>query len=266
MKRLLSVFLVLVVLTGAKLSIPPQPVQAQQMFQAMNYPTGLVGWWKICGDTSATSGCAASSSTTVYDSSQYHNNGTWSGTQGGTTNWYSAGHVGPYAGEIVESPSNVINIAGSSAWLPSSTITVIAWLDILNFTNPSYGNLLANNWCSTPGAWYLGYGGANATARFSVQTSAGGCGTGSASSISALSTGTWYCVAGTFDGTTTRLYLNGTAQNSSTASSGQALYTGTAGLSASTNTGATSYLLNNLQVYNRALSAGEIAAWCGVHN
>ena len=61
--------------------------QAPTIFMSQNRDSGLLGEWKLCGDTSATSGCVASSSTMAYDSSGYGLNGTWSGTAGGTTGY-----------------------------------------------------------------------------------------------------------------------------------------------------------------------------------
>jgi hypothetical protein len=74
----------------------------------------------------------------------------------------------------------------------------------------------------------------------------------------ALTTGQWYHVAGTYDGSIMRLFLNGVQQTSTTISGSVA--TGSwVELSHTANDEALDGRLDDVRVYNRALSSGEIS-------
>ncbi len=73
-----------------------------------------------------------------------------------------------------------------------------------------------------------------------------------------LSTGQWYHVAGTYDGSVMRLYLDGTEQNT-TAVSGSVAAGSWVRLSHSANDAALDGLLDDVRLYKRALSTAEIS-------
>ena len=74
-----------------------------------------------------------------------------------------------------------------------------------------------------------------------------------------LTTGAWLHVAGTYDGSTMRLYLNGAEQTGAVSVSGAVGAGDGIHLSWSGGDGALDGLLDDVRVYNRALSAAEIA-------
>lgn len=258
MKRLLAV-LVCLLMTAAPW------VEAQDLFYSFNAPTGLVGRWKLCGDTSATSGCAASSSTTVYDSSGYGNNGTWNGTASGTTGYYSAGKVGPYAGHF-DGSTNRISLGVINE---TSAITLTAWAYATALNNQNFilgKGEHAQGTCASPYAAYSINFGTVMTLNFDFDLSTGGVRVQTHTTTAPV-INTWYFIAATYDGSNSRLYVNGVqvASNPQTGSidtNSYNTYIGDQGGCTSLFTG----LINDARIYNRALSAGEIAQMYLAHN
>ena len=255
MKRLAAVSVLSLLLAACICYLnPAPPVHAQNLFFPLNYSPGLMGWWKLCGDTSASSGCTPSSSTTVYDSSGYSHNGTWQGTKSGDQagTYYSSGaQVGPYAGYF-DGTDNGVSMTGTAA----SHYTLFLWFEQgtlesgereLLFTNANGPTI------SVPGThkilYYDSYS-ANLT------------------STSTITAGQWYCVAITFDGTYRTLYVDGAIQGSPLNGGAHALTTSST-WTIGWFSGQSRWLdgeVNDVRVYNRALGAGEIAAMCNAHN
>ena len=77
-----------------------------------------------------------------------------------------------------------------------------------------------------------------------------------------MATGTWYQVAGTYDGTTIKTYENGVLDRQLAASGNMdtVTYPLTLGRSADTAVAYWNGLIDDARVYNRVLSAAEIAA------
>jgi hypothetical protein len=207
----------------------------------VRYPR-LVGYWKM------DEGVGSS----TYDYSGSNATGTWTGTPSGTINtYYTAGNVESYAGVFNGSNDNVA-VPSSAALNPTNAITVMAWID--------------------PFAWNLGF-----QTAISKRTNGGGFpgwsiavgGSGSAlyvwasaatvSITNASPTSTWQHVAFTYDGTNITTYFNGVKTVSTAAasftSSANPLYIGSDTTSGGRNFNG---LIDDVRIYNRALSAAEI--------
>jgi len=185
------------------------------------------------------------SGTTLHDTSGNGNNGTLQGGASWTTS-------GKYGGAISFNGTNAyINVPNSSSLQVTSAMTLEAWV------NPSLVN----------GAWrdviYKGndnyYLEADSTGIKPVAGGTFGGSNGNAIGTGALTVNTWAHLAGTYDGATLRLYVNG-VQVSSVAKTGA--------ITASTNAlqigGDSIYgqyfpgTIDEIRIYNRALSATEI--------
>ena len=93
---------------------------------------------------------------------------------------------------------------------------------------------------------------------FSVYIS--GAGWATSTSPSALSTGTWYHAVGTYDGSNIRLYLNGVQATSTTQTGSLASASGALniGRDPSNTLKLWNGLIDEVKVYNRAISANEV--------
>jgi hypothetical protein len=227
-------------------------------FGSSTVPSQL--FYKICGDISAGSGCVPTSSTVVYDASGNGNNGTWNGTQSGTTNWYSASTPEVFAGTF-----NGTNNFIQSAFSPGATtsFTVVAWVKP---TVQATGFVLSSRTSGTAnGIYMLVTPGPTTTLNAQV-------GFSNASSITSAQVtgawtapGAWHCVVGTHaagaalvttyvDGNSSGSVSSGTATNPGT---GGPFYIGQDGTSASpfSFTGQ----VNDVRFYNTVLAHGSIA-------
>src|SRR3989338_2720639 len=115
------------------------------------------------------------------------------------------------------------------------------------------------------GSYILSYGGTeclknNGKYYFGFRTEGGSCAAQSVSSTAGVITNQWVQLAGTYDGSNLKLYVNGVLNNSASASgnpydSGSAMYIG----SDSGTRGTVNGRLDEIKVYNRVLSDTEIA-------
>src|ERR1035437_1199190 len=149
-------------------------------------------------------------------------------------------------------PSSIsVNFSTTNS-LPTTLVTVSAWVKVASFAN--WHQYLNENWANI-GSWAL-FPDSSGNLNFGVvngssqQKDATGCSAG-------FTSGSWHFLVGTYDGSNVKAYLDGTLCNT-TALSGQTLSTSaTLTLNAAASG---SYSMNDLKVYNRALSAGEIQA------
>lgn len=126
--------------------------QVNPMFTGQNVKRGPTSWWGFCGDTTATSGCVASATTTVYDRTSGAHALTWTGTQAGTTNWYNAGNVGPFSGAF-NGTDDYANVASFDCiGLSQTTFSIVAWINVS--TSGNYQILD----CSSTNANYVHFG------------------------------------------------------------------------------------------------------------
>ncbi len=211
--------------------------------------SGLVGYWPL--DEGA-------GSTTV-DQSGNGNNGIWTGTPINGS-YYASGKVG-------NSSANV-NGTNSYATVPSSTLhqttfTVAAWVNPVNLRNSN--DLIFGDFNTTATrfnyALSIDRSGLGSTPYIEFSNNAGTIAVAE-DSVAAVGN-TWMHLAGTFDGATLKLYRNGVlATSSATAlvpsNQGGAMDIGRGG----DYTGNLMFqgLIDDMRVYSRALSAGEIQA------
>ena len=225
-------------ITAAPITTIPGPIAegSSLSLSSLFNPSGLVRYWKFNEATGSL----------FYDFSG--NNDT--GNSYGATGWA--------AGSKLE--ASAMNIPGSvyvgdllTTSLPTTQITVSAWVKVSAHAN--WHNYINENWVN-PGAWLL-YSDSGGNAIFGVvnssdsQINAQGC-------LAAFTTGTWHFLAGTYDGSNVRVYLDGVSCSGPVSLASQSLSTSVAVISNAASPG--SYAMNDAKVYNRALSAAEIMA------
>ena len=82
--------------------------------------SGLVGWWPLNEGTG----------TIAYDRGGYGNNVTWTGTPAGTNGYYSPGKVSTWAGAF-DGSTDYVNLGYNSAAASiSNNITISAWINV----------------------------------------------------------------------------------------------------------------------------------------
>ena len=210
-------------------------------------PSGLVGWWPAEGNASDIIG---------------GDNGT---LQGGTT--FASGEVGQ--GFRLDGTNSYVQIPDSAALKPANvTVEAWVWLDP-NVTTPRNEQIIfkRNSWTYLFEGYsllkeYADNGNGTYTDRFSFVVTSGGNQI-ITRSTSAISRGVWYHVAGSYDGSTQKLFVNGVAEASAYA--GFALdygtlpvYIGTTGEPAPYNNKLAG-IIDEPSIYNRALATSEIA-------
>lgn len=206
--------------------------------------SSLVGYWTM--DEGANG--------VAYDYSGMNATGTWSGAQVGTSGYYSSGKIGPYAGTFDGSTTYISDTGNSPALVLTTGMTLVAWVKLSALNNdvkviskrPSYVLTVFSN--NVP-----------ETEIFIGSTSND---TRSASGGTVLTTGKWYQLAGTYNGNILTTYVNGVLdrQISVSGAMDSTAFVLNIGKTAD---GLADYFpgsIDDARVYNRALSAGEIAA------
>jgi prepilin-type N-terminal cleavage/methylation domain-containing protein len=203
---------------------------------------GLVGYWDFEEGTGAT----------VYDRSPYQNNGTWSGS--GTH--YTIGKVGNYAGNFSSTTVDYVNV-GSNTILYPTELTFIAWAKA--GVIDTYRGIMTNKKTANYGI-NLQIGTSNKIA--SLISNGSSC-------VYVLTnwaptTDIWYHIVATYKNSDTSLYVNGQYENHSTlktlaySSPISNVGIGCFYLSGTTCTLPWHGQIDDVRVYNRALSADEI--------
>jgi hypothetical protein len=194
--------------------------------------TSLVGLWTFDEGTG----------TTAYDYSGMNATGSWSGTG---THYYSPGQIGPYAGQFATTTADSIT-ATSTGLNISGPITISMWVNT-NFIPTSNQQFFAS---------------INNSYQFYILSSGqiyGDIlnGSDNALTTSPISTGQWYNIALVGNGSTGNMYiyLNGVSVSSRASASPKSGAT-------SVSIGETRFdgLIDDVRIYNRALSAAQIAA------
>jgi hypothetical protein len=119
-----------------------------------------------------------------------------------------------------------------------------------------YNDMVANSWMSDGGWLIYSYSGAGGVAYFGVsqsggQYSAGGC---------IVTLNTWHHMVGTYDGSTVRFYLDGAACGGTRALSNEPLVTSATVTLNQDGGDSIARSLDDVRVYNRAISAAEVTA------
>ncbi|MEK7110945.1 MAG: LamG domain-containing protein, partial [Patescibacteria group bacterium] len=172
--------------------------------------------------------------------------GSWNGTGA----HYAAGKVGAYAGQC-NGTDDYVYYGGAPLGAPVAGHTMIVWF------KPSALAVATNVLVSQGDYHYLSFHVAGDTPFHSALVG------GSQKTISgstAVTTGSWYMVAGRYDGSRLTVWLNGQLDGALNASGNDGSGSGFAIGRFSPGGYFTSGLVDEVRIYNRALSAAEIAA------
>lgn len=223
--------------------------------------------WNLCGDITGISGCVPTVSTVAYDSSGNGSNGTWAGTQSGTSFWYSAtaftlGYTGVFDGT-----DNQVSVANNSTiQFPASSYTVVAWINPTSLSN-SYNGIVTKG-LGSGSAFQNSYIKSTGKIAVYIENSTGNACDYDGSGTNTLVTGTWYMFAYTVSYASPTLlkgYINGSLDGSATCinllDSGTgntgALYVGQDNQFSSRRMHA---LINRVALYSGALTQPQLAA------
>ena len=209
---------------------------------SVSLPAGLVAWWKMD---------EAAGSATAVDSSGNGNNGTLTGL-----NAASAWTTGRTGGALKCDGSGAALVADSVSLDGIATgVTISAWVNRLSATT-GFSAVLSRETGTTSGQYYwLGLSGDNA----------GFYGSSGVFSTTTVPIGTWTHLAATHDGSTARIYVNGSLVTSRASSdvfkadTSRLTICGNQNDASGTITERWDGLVDDLQLYSRALTATEIA-------
>ncbi len=203
-----------------------------------NIQTGLVGHWKL--DEAA--------DTAAYDSSGWGNNGILMNGTSHTTSTCKAGYCLSFNGS-----DNYVDIAEATSSIDvTDALTFVAWI------HPTSVSSYAPIFAKIPPTYGSGYEFSNSSGnlRTTLRTAGGNCdfvqGT--------LTADTWQFVVSTYDGEVIRHYINGMLFSTSptctlgAAANNNDLYIG----GRSSDTSRFAGLIDDIRIYDRALSADEI--------
>lgn len=160
-----------------------------QITQLYNWAPGPNGYWKL----------DENSGTTPKDSSGYGVNGTFNGNPGWAKGYYGSAFKSDGNGDFVL--MDLTNFQN-----PTRAITLSAWIKLNS--NKNYNHVFARDNWATGGsnAWQLF---TDSTGRVIMGVSSGTSQAANATTTTTLSTGQWYYVTGTYDGSNARVYING---------------------------------------------------------
>lgn len=206
---------------------------------------GLIGQWNL----NETSG------TTANDATVFGRNGTLSGTAHWSTD---CGGMGTFN---FDSTANYFTVANAADFQPTGMISICAWVNGNTWKAGTDGNVdtIVRKGDSSPNNYNLAISGGKVMFCLDDADTAG------IRSNTVLSTGQWYHVAATWDGTTAKIYINGVldASSSRTGTIGtdtRSLYIG----GRSGNTDFFDGMLRDVRIYNRPLTASELVNFSGL--
>jgi PKD repeat protein len=191
-----------------------------------------------------------SNGTTVTDASGQGNHGTISGASRITTGRF--GNALSFNGT-----SDWVTVNSSPSFDMTSSMTIEAW--VYPTSTAAASQTLVTKEVSGNVAYYLAASSSSSTPQFSVIT--GGGAWWNLYGTSALAANTWVHLAATYDGTTQRLYINGT-EVARRAQSGD-MMVGSGALRIGGNSLWGEYFkgyIDEVRIYNRALTQAQIAA------
>ncbi|NOS69620.1 MAG: hypothetical protein HOP33_06795 [Verrucomicrobia bacterium] len=207
-------------------------------------PAGLVGWWNGNGNANDS-----------FDT----NNGT---LMNGAT--FAPGEVGQAF--HLDGVDDFVEIPNSPALNPSNQITVMAWWNSVSFGG---GNdvIVQKAYISHSPPYYqymLGVEGGGRAFNFYVASgvgSSGGIGRGANTGGGFWVPAQWYHLVGTYDGSTVKLYVNGTLRDSQPASGLLSDYGRAVRIGAHANVPSfTPGEIDEVALFNRALTSAEVAS------
>jgi hypothetical protein len=211
----------------------------------------LVGYWTF----------DEGSGSIAYDYSGSNATGSWSGTPAGTNGYYSAGKVGSWAGTFVNGnpPSNnFVSEPNNGALDVTSAFTWTMWVNVASIDGSAFDRFFSKEKDSDN--CYLSTIGISGTA-LRIYINSGGIGYSAYSGANG-GVGAWAFWSVVFNQGNLKIYLNGA--DVTVAGGGGSCPTNTSLNIGSFNNGSSPSLKNALvddfRIYNRALSASEIAA------
>ncbi|HUX35462.1 MAG TPA: LamG domain-containing protein, partial [Candidatus Paceibacterota bacterium] len=219
------------IVTGSDLNLSP-------LFSS----NGLVGYWKF----------DEGQGTSTQDSSGNGNTGTWNGT----TPYYATGKVGVWSGNF---GNNVRISVASSSSIDNITnnITISAWIYIKSWT-ASYSDNVFSKSNGTADAKFVYYlGGTYLPQKLIVLATCGGIWRSASPSSQVLPLNAWLFVVWAYNNGG-YLYINGVSQGSPICSGSLGAASGSQFTISSP--GDVVKQIDDVRIYNRALSAAEIMA------
>lgn len=207
--------------------------------------SGLVGYWPF----NSGSGTSAPDVSGNGNHGTLTNGVTWSTTVNSTTTYDN-----PYSLSF-DGTDDYVTVGDATSLNPSTAITISAWANVSSLSSHPFiidKGYASSYWLQLFSNGAVEFGGKAAAGSY-LDSDAGG-----------ISTGSWHHIVGTFDTTidVIRIYINGTLAKESTTASGDlgtntnALIIGQQNnLSGSRFSG----LLDDIRIYNRALSSTEVA-------
>src|SRR6185503_16695191 len=208
---------------------------------------GLVGYWKL--DAATASG--------VMDHSGYGGQGTITGAPVTSTDTRGLNFANSGSIDFDGAGGQYVRITHASQFNFTNKITVAAWVKL--DTTETFARWVTKGSDPLTFPFLLGQSTTAAgVPRFRVITSVGVTSEGTA----ALKTGVWYHLAGTYDGSNVRLYVDG-IQIDSDAQTGNLATNTTDGVTIAcdsdcTGADAPDGKIDDVRIYNRALSAAEV--------
>jgi hypothetical protein len=163
--------------------------------------------------------------------------------------------------------SDYIEIPNSTSLNMRDAITVIAWINPVNYSGGGFDPIVTKPYYSHTYPYYqyqLGISGSNASSKsFGFNVSAEGTRYGVNSYPTIWTSGKWYFVVGTYDGKSLKLFVNGVETSSISVSGkiddyGQNVWIGHGNNNGNPSIGWTPGNIDEVRIYNRALSQEEI--------
>lgn len=202
--------------------------------------SGLVAHWALDESAGASAADRAGSAT---------------GTLVGNPVWRPTG--GRVGGALEFDGAGDTVFMGDLAALELNTMTVCLWAQRTGAGDGVGGQILVDKQHWNVGGYILGLEPENTTASWRVVSTGSG---GTHDVTAAVTTSAWHHYCGTFDGTTTKLYVDGVERSSKAAT---LVAANTAAFRLGSNGGANYWfqgLMDEVRIYNRALTLAEIQA------
>lgn len=190
--------------------------------------------------------------TKAYDSSGHANTGTLSGAS------WSGGKYNPALS--FDGVNDYVQILGSDSLNITGNITLEAWINPASTIDSSNSNMRV---VDKQGAYYLLFDYPSSDGKMKFVLRIGGSYVNVSSATSSWSAGTWYHIAGTYNGSVMKVYVNGTLENSkaqagSIQTSGYKLFFGTRANSSVPTNMYFNGTIDEVRIYPVVLSGAEI--------
>jgi len=214
---------------------------------------GLVGYWSM-------NDCRFTSST---DSSGSGNTGSLTNfaLSGSTSNWVTGNAAKRGCALNFDGSNDNVTIGDANSLDLTTTGTLSAWVKVTTFATDGASNRrIISKQNNVADNEIYGLLTESTQSRFELRLN--GNGNNLYTTTTNLATGRWYHLVGTWDGTNARIYVNGAQDNivaqSTPSATTKNLLIGNWG--ATTGQGAFSGSLDDVRIYNRALTATEVTA------